>query len=567
MKYKNSTYFASTHFRLPSAAILALTMLVSTVSATNYTINTLSVNQVDDGKCSLAEAVQAINTLLAVNTNDCPAGTPTDNFIFLQGGSFTSPVVYKASGELRLRRSATIIGGGMDRTIIAADFPFDNQLLFFDGGLRNTNFLVKALTLRADRLDFAASGVLAEAQGFGTNVRLSQVKVKGFTYSGVYGIGASWILDSCSIDGNSAPGNGGGIQVQHSPEYGGGLTMNESSVTNNISGWGGGGIYYNGSLNSNIHNITISNNEAKNGRGGGMLLEIYQGGYFDIYGSTVVNNKASVSGGGIANPQLGSTPPHMYLCLVAKNTAPSATDTYGYVYAEESMIGDYTGNIAPKGPNLITPVTNPGIGTLTETGWPLNIHTIPLDYTSVAIDVSLSNSDRLKGIDGRGHPRMIDGNQNGTKTNDFGAYECNPLHKETESLAFTKSAEAHAVFTNAEYSGMKGSNLASTAVGSYVTYQFPVALTGTYNINVRVKTNTNRAIMQLAWADSENGVYTNVGGPLDMWSTGAFYSVLSIGNATFNASGTKFLRFKVTGKNVSSTGYQMWFDYIRLIKS
>jgi hypothetical protein len=281
----------------------------------------------------------------------------------------------------------------------------------------------------------------------------------------------------------------------------------------------------------------------------------------------VVNNKASVAGGGIANPQLGSTPPHMYLCLVAKNTAPSATDTYGYVYAEESMIGDYAGNIAPKGPNLYTPAINPGISTLTETGWPLNIHTIPLVSTSLAIDVSSSNSDRLKGLDGRAHPRMIDGNQNGTKTNDFGAYEYNPLHKETESLAFTKSAEAHAVFTDAEYSGKKGSNLASTAVDSYVTYQFPVSLVGTYNIKVRVKTNTNRAIMQLAWADTQNGNYTNVGGARDMWSTGAFYSVLDIGNVTFNSSGTKFLRFKVTGKNASSTGYQMWFDYIRFTKS
>lgn len=111
-------------------------LFASPALATTYNINTTNVDLVDDGKCSLAEAVQAINTLLAVNTNDCPAGTETNNNINIPSGTFTSPTVYKATRVLRLRRSVSIVGGGMDKTIIAADFPLDTELFFFDGGLR-----------------------------------------------------------------------------------------------------------------------------------------------------------------------------------------------------------------------------------------------------------------------------------------------------------------------------------------------------------------------------------------------------------------------------------------------
>lgn len=161
---------------------------------------------------------------------------------------------------------------------------------------------------------------------------------------------------------------------------------------------------------------------------------------------------------------------------------------------------------------------------------------------------------------------MIDGNQNGTKTNDFGAYEYNPLLKETEVLGFVKSSDTHTIFTDAEYSKNKGTSLAANAVGDFIAYDVSIATAGTYAIRARFKKNNNRAIFQLSTAESQSGPFTNFGVTRDLYSANPTFTEINFGSVAFASAGTKAIKFQVTGKNAASSGYNLYFDYIKLSK-
>ncbi|MNN57949.1 hypothetical protein D3C81_1729640 [compost metagenome] len=81
-----------------------------------------------------------------------------------------------------------------------------------------------------------------------------------------------------------------------------------------------------------------------------------------------------------------------------------------------------------------------------------------------------------------------------------------------------------------------------------------------YNVKVGVMKNNDRGIYQL----SVNGV--NQGAPMDLYDlpTGAVYQEIDLGDVAFPAGGELVLRFTSTGKNVSSKGYRLVLDYVRL---
>ncbi len=108
-------------------------------------------------------------------------------------------------------------------------------------------------------------------------------------------------------------------------------------------------------------------------------------------------------------------------------------------------------------------------------------------------------------------------------------------------------------------SGGAGSQLNATAAGQYVTYSVPVAGAGTYKVKVRVKTGLKRGIFQLSIGSNK------LGKPQDEYSATIGYSVRELGTATFTSGGNKLFKFLVTGKNASSGGYSLVFDYIELV--
>ncbi len=142
-----------------------------------------------------------------------------------------------------------------------------------------------------------------------------------------------------------------------------------------------------------------------------------------------------------------------------------------------------------------------------------------------------------------------------------------PFTVETESLAVAQtSGDTHRVFAGSGFSGGYGTILDANAVGDYVTYVIPSVAPGTYNVRVGVKKANTRGIFQLAIGIAGYvNPPTNIGSTQDLYAPSDTYTELNIGTWTPGTLSDKWLRFMITGKNASSSGYSEAFDYIRII--
>ncbi len=100
--------------------------------------------------------------------------------------------------------------------------------------------------------------------------------------------------------------------------------------------------------------------------------------------------------------------------------------------------------------------------------------------------------------------------------------------------------------------------LDANATGDYVTYTLPNVPAGTYTLIFRTKTGSTRGKFQL----SIDGI--NRGAVQDPYSTAYAYYEVNLGTKTFSSTANRNLKFTVTGKNASSTGYNVVADYIKL---
>jgi hypothetical protein len=103
----------------------------------------------------------------------------------------------------------------------------------------------------------------------------------------------------------------------------------------------------------------------------------------------------------------------------------------------------------------------------------------------------------------------------------------------------------------------------SNAVGNQVTYVVPSIPAGSYDVKIGVKKHLSRGIWQLAIAKA-NGGFANLGSPVDEYSGSDVYTAVDLGTWTPGSSTDKWFQFTVTGKNASSSGFDMSFDYILL---
>src|SRR5262249_7014328 len=130
---------------------------------------------------------------------------------------------------------------------------------------------------------------------------------------------------------------------------------------------------------------------------------------------------------------------------------------------------------------------------------------------------------------------------------------------EVESLRSTSSV-ANVRVRDTNFSGGLGKMLKATAVNDFVSYTVPIPVSGYYDVKVNTRTGTANGIFQLS-IDGLNQGYTQ-----DEYAATTGYGVRDLGTI-FLAQGTKDLQFTVTGKNASSTGYGLVFDYIDLVLS
>ena len=145
-----------------------------------------------------------------------------------------------------------------------------------------------------------------------------------------------------------------------------------------------------------------------------------------------------------------------------------------------------------------------------------------------------------------------------------GGGSAQPVSLETYDPPAAKSPPTHRLFSEGTASGGSCAVLESTATGQFVTYAIPNVAAGTYTIYIRHKRATNRAIFQVATADTLGGSYTNRGSPIDAYSGSFDYVEVPAGTVTFSSAGTKFVRFTTTGKNASSSSFWMAIDRVRL---
>ena len=258
-----------------------------------------------------------------------------------------------------------------------------------------------------------AGGIYIDGENslFGVAVNLSGVKVvnnKGNAYGGgLFRIayhGETTTIDKSSFDGNSIPNQtvsfAGGVYLQGTK-----IDLTNSSVTRNTAN-GPGGMYIGPGSVLNMTNVTVANNIAGTGLGGGLMIDNSVSG--QILNSTIADNQtpgpysfgAGIAGGS-ATVLLGNT-------IIANNTVGNAYNPINCT----SKLGNLGGNlqypVARKGggsdnPNALCSdgviEENPLLGSLQGKGGPMTIAPAP---NSPAAGQGHNNCPKT---DERGQPR------------------------------------------------------------------------------------------------------------------------------------------------------------------
>ena len=136
---------------------------------------------------------------------------------------------------------------------------------------------------------------------------------------------------------------------------------------------------------------------------------------------------------------------------------------------------------------------------------------------------------------------------------------------EAEAMLATHTAgRTYRSFAEAEASGGEAVALESVNAGDQMTLELPGVQAGAYDLELRVKRSANRGRVQLSLSDGAAGPFVNIGSELDLYGATAGYADLSPIRVAFATSGTKFLRFTVTGRNPANTSGQSWITADRI---
>jgi len=130
---------------------------------------------------------------------------------------------------------------------------------------------------------------------------------------------------------------------------------------------------------------------------------------------------------------------------------------------------------------------------------------------------------------------------------------------EAESLTRTASAVGSKVTSDAAASGGKYVEFNGTAAsGAWIEFSLPNVAAGTYDFKFLFKSNTNRGIIQASVDGANQGSTCN-----EYAATVAYKVSCSLGSKVLSA-GNHQIRFTVTGKNSTSSGYQLVVDQVSL---
>ncbi|MEP6484908.1 MAG: choice-of-anchor Q domain-containing protein [Rudaea sp.] len=444
------------HTRISSAAALRYAPLAL---ALGFAISSHASNIVVDspdaisevGKCTIVDAVAALNTQAAVN--GCIAGDGNNDTIDLTGFAVPTTIsltqAAPSSGyALPLLNKATFRGAlGNGTPLVTIERSTVTGTANF--GLIQSNY---ALALYGLTLTNGASGTyVGGAVVAGGTLTIGNCVISNNTSdSAGGGIAASGALtiDHSIITGNTAGNAGGGI------EAGATTSVYDSLISNNMTlsstGSGGGGVFASstfrahnttfsgntsasgggaifGSAAVNLNDSTINGNKAQNGPGGGI-----GGDSINLSESTVTGNSATGAGGAVQADMFTAT-----YSTIAQNSSTSMSgggaDFTSGADAQGSILYGNTpddlstsstlalgGNLNLVGTSAVatpsdTISCNPMLATLANNGGPTL--TMALQTGSCAIDAAASTPSDTSDQRGFSRPAIVSTNA------DIGAYE------------------------------------------------------------------------------------------------------------------------------------------------
>lgn len=130
---------------------------------------------------------------------------------------------------------------------------------------------------------------------------------------------------------------------------------------------------------------------------------------------------------------------------------------------------------------------------------------------------------------------------------------------EAENLIYTPYGASAINIADAASSGGHWIKLNGDSTGDYVQFTLPVTA-GTRSISIKYKTDDTRGKLKLRIVENNS----LVGAELDQYTSTNLYKSSYIGSMTFTTTGNKTLRFEVSGKNASATGYSLSIDRITI---
>ncbi|WP_394941104.1 DUF4832 domain-containing protein [Psychromicrobium sp. YIM B11713] len=142
-----------------------------------------------------------------------------------------------------------------------------------------------------------------------------------------------------------------------------------------------------------------------------------------------------------------------------------------------------------------------------------------------------------------------------------GSYSTPSPIYETEfaPASFSEGKHDLKVRDNSLSSGM-GDRFNATAVGQQISYTIDVPQSGTYDLRAAAKLNNSSGVFQAKLDDQ------NLGSPQDLYSSAETAGESFLGRVSLS-SGRHKVQFVSTGKNISSSGYALTTDFIRLVST
>jgi len=272
------------------------------------------------GKCSIIDAVTAVNTQAPVN--GCSAGDGSNDAIDLNGFAapttisltqassshalaLTRPVAFRGSlapdGTPFVTLERSSVSGTPAFGLMMSSAPLTIDGLILQNGATQSGYCGGAIAaggtltvansvIRSNSSSGGGGGIFATGQ---TTLRHSVVTGNTAVIAGG-GIVATYALNISysTLSNNSTTavdGNGGGALYAFT-----GTTIDHSTISGNNSSTAGGAIYSRQIIS--ISDSTISNNVAHNGGGGGLYALDYG---VSVMASTISGNSATKAGGGI----------------------------------------------------------------------------------------------------------------------------------------------------------------------------------------------------------------------------------------------------------------------------